>query len=172
MKTDRMDLDELSARATAWLEELGLLDAPVDGRVSRVADPRTVRYYGSLGLIDRPTDYEGHKARYSERHLLQLVAIKALQLHHVPLAQIQARLYGRSDDELRALITSLAPPKGARPHHEVNVVRWREVVLAPGLKVVAEEGFVPGPDEARLAEKFQAAIAALRAQGRTAAPPA
>lgn len=122
-----MELNELAERAATRLEELGLLEAAIDGRVAPVADPRTVRYHGSLGLVDRPLGYERHRARYGERHVLQLVAIKARQRHHVPLAEVQSRLYARTDVELGALIQSLARPRG-RPSSQggPRVVRRRE----------------------------------------------
>src|SRR2546425_7299572 len=102
-----MMLDELSDRVARELGERGLLGAAADGRVSAAPDARTVRYYTTLGLLDRPR-IEGRQARYAERHLLQLLAIKALQAFDLPLAEIQQRLYGRSDAELKALIESLA----------------------------------------------------------------
>src|SRR5256714_14029154 len=101
-----MMLDELSDRVAHELGERGLLGAAADGRVSAAPDARTVRYYTTLGLLDRPR-IEGRQARYAERHLLQLLAIKALQALDLPLAEIQQRLYGRSDAELKALDESL-----------------------------------------------------------------
>src|SRR5579862_7574889 len=94
-------LDELSTRAEARLVELGLVEGPT------AVDPRTLRYYQSLGLLDRPLSYEGHKARYGPRHLLQLLAVKLLQRQRLPLADIQERLYGRSDTELETLLGSV-----------------------------------------------------------------
>ncbi|HWT85302.1 MAG TPA: MerR family transcriptional regulator, partial [Myxococcales bacterium] len=73
-----MLLDELSTRVAGELAERGLHGAAADGRVSAAPDSRTVRYYTTLGLLDRPT-IEARQARYGERHLLQLLAIKALQ---------------------------------------------------------------------------------------------
>src|SRR2546428_4428534 len=99
--------DELPDRVARELGERGLLGAAADGRVSAAPDARTVRYYTTLGLLDRPR-IEGRQARYAEPHLLQLLAIKALQAFDLPLAEIQQRLYGRTAAELTALIESLA----------------------------------------------------------------
>src|SRR2546423_9398499 len=101
-----MMLDELSDRVARELGERGLLGAAADGRVSAAPDARTVRYYTTLGLLDRPAII-GRQARYSARHLHQLLAIKALQAAGLPLAQIQERLFGRSDAELQRLVASL-----------------------------------------------------------------
>ena len=152
-------LEELSSLADARLGDLGLACALPDGRVARAADPRTVRYYQSLGILDRPVSYEGHKARYGARHLLQLLSVKALQRLRLPLAEIQERLYGRSDAELEALLASVPRPR--EESAKLPIKTSREVVLAPGLKVVADEGWVAGEDPERLVALFRAALAAL-----------
>jgi|GEM_PF-1309563 len=69
-------------------------DAPDQrsGRVREVPDKRTIRYYTTLGLLDRPAEMRGRTAYYGRRHLLQLVAIKRLQSAGQTLVQIQALL--------------------------------------------------------------------------------
>src|SRR5437016_13540632 len=109
-----MSLEALSSEVAVQLAELGLLGAAPDARVSAAPDARTVRYYTTLGLLDRPK-IENRQARYGERHVLQLLAIKALQSRDLPLAEIQQTLYGRSDAELKALVDSLAAEARAKP---------------------------------------------------------
>ncbi|HVY61910.1 MAG TPA: MerR family transcriptional regulator, partial [Planctomycetota bacterium] len=146
-------LEALSAEAARSLASR--VGEPPDGRVSAAPDGRTIRYYATLGLVDRPS-FEGRQARYGRRHLLQLVAIKALQGSGLPLAEIQARLYGRSDGELEAIIeAATGERRAARP--AVRAVRWREVAVEPGLRLMAEEGWSPGEDLAALLEKLRAA---------------
>lgn len=156
-----MLLDELSTRVAQELGGRGLLGAAPDARVSAAPDARTVRYYTTLGLIDRPR-IEGRQAHYGDRHLLQLLAIKALQAFELPLAQIQQRLYGRSDGELKALVESLAGQARAAPERAAAVapVRLREVALEPGVRLIVEEGWRPR-DSAALEVKIRAALAAL-----------
>jgi DNA-binding transcriptional MerR regulator len=153
-----LTLDELSAEVGRLLEEKSLLEAQADGRVAAAPDARTVRYYGTLGLVDRPSIVE-REARYGRRHVLQLVAIKALQSGGLPLAEIQARLYGRSNSELETLLNAVSQerprPAGVRP------VRWREVTVEPGLKLMVEEGWAPRLSPAALEERIRAALAAL-----------
>src|SRR5438128_10347013 len=72
-------------------------------RIRDVPDQRTVRYYTTLGLIDRPARMRGRTALYGRRHLLQLVAIKRLQAHGLSLQEVQQRLLGLSERELEAL---------------------------------------------------------------------
>jgi DNA-binding transcriptional MerR regulator len=73
------------------------------GRVRDVPDVRTIRYYTTLGLIDRPAQIRGRTALYGRRHLLQLVAIKRLQAKGLTLAEIQSRVVGQTDGALRKL---------------------------------------------------------------------
>lgn len=150
----------LEALAEAVSEELASrgLDAQPDGRVAAAPDARTIRYYTTLGLLDRPT-LDDKKARYGRRHLLQLLAIKALQAAQLPLAQIQARLYGLRDAELEALWRSVEerPRGGDAP----TPIVWREVTVEPGLKILADARWAPGGDPARLADRIRAALGAL-----------
>lgn len=159
-------LEELSSQAEARLEGLGVADALPDGRVARAADPRTVRYYQSLGILDRPLSYEGHKARYGPRHLLQLLSVKALQKLRLPLAEIQERLFGKSDAELEAILGTVHPPPDEAKETQLLPMKVaHEVVLAPGLKLVADEGWDAESDPDRLVAIFRAALAALRERG-------
>lgn len=107
-------LEELCAEANRQL--LAQSPETLDGRVREAPDARTVRYYTTLGLIDRP-EMRGRTGYYGERHLLQLLAIKRLQAHGLPLAEIQSRLLGLTTMELRKLI-SLSPRSFARVAEE------------------------------------------------------
>ena len=154
-----MLLDELSERVARELDGRGLLGAAPDARVAAAPDARTVRYYTTLGLIDRPR-IEGRQARYGERHLLQLLAIKALQAFELPLAQIQQRLYGRSDAELKELVESFAAREKGAEESVLPALRLREIALGPGVRLIVEEGWRPR-DPAALESRIRAALAAL-----------
>ena len=75
----------------------------VNGRVRAVPDRRAIRWYTTIGLIDRPAELRGRTAFYGHRHLLQLVAIKRLQSQGRTLADIQAELSGATDRTLRTI---------------------------------------------------------------------
>lgn len=150
-------LEQLCAAAGTELVRRGLGDSQDDGRVCALPDARTIRYYQTLGLLERPA-IVGRQARYGRRHVLQLVAIKILQSSGLPLAAVQERLYGLSDAELEALLQTAA---SVRPKPALKARSWREVTLEPGLKLVAEEGFTPRLDAAQLEQRLRAAIAAL-----------
>jgi DNA-binding transcriptional MerR regulator len=80
-------LSDLVAEATA---SIATLPAPKNGQVRAVPDERTVRYYGTLGLLDRPLAMRGRTALYGRKHLAQVVAIKRLQSAGRSLAEITA----------------------------------------------------------------------------------
>lgn len=71
-----------------------------NGRVRDIPDLRTIRYYTTLGLLDRPAEIRGRTAFYGHRHLLQLVAIKRLQGRGLTLAEIQRQLVGLTNAAL------------------------------------------------------------------------
>ena len=61
-----------------------------NGRVRDVPDRRAIRWYTTIGLVDRPLGMRGRTALYGPRHLEQLVAIKRWQAQGRSLSQIQA----------------------------------------------------------------------------------
>ena len=114
------------------LATIAALPAPKNGQVRAVPDERTVRYYISLGLLDRPLAMRGRTALYGFRHLAQVVAIKRLQTAGRTLADIQA-MWPTLDDASLTRMTGLAveaqqrrddfwkaPPAAARGSHTTH----------------------------------------------------
>ena len=110
MEEPRWTLDELAERVDAALA----VDYPgqPSGRVRAVPDRRAIRWYTTIGLIDRPVAHRGRTALYGPRHLLQLVAVKRLQAQGLPLVAIQQELAGATDAQL-ARVARL--PSGSEP---------------------------------------------------------
>lgn len=96
-------LDELVQRSQRLLVLLPA-GAGESRRVRWQPDARLVRYYTTLGLLDRPAELRGRTAYYRDRHLLQLLAIKTLQARGLSLQAVQAQLAGQPDSALAALI--------------------------------------------------------------------
>lgn len=116
--TDLWTLAELVARAAV---ALGGTAEQASARVREIPDARTIRWYQTTGLIDRPLALRGRTALYGRRQLLQLVAIKRLQAQGRTLAEIQAELAGLSTEALEPIAALPAPPATGGP--EVDVVR-------------------------------------------------
>ena len=110
MQEPRWTLDELAERVDMALA-VDYHGQP-SGRVRAVPDRRAIRWYTTIGLIDRPVAHRGRTALYGPRHLLQLVAVKRLQAKGLPLVAIQQELAGATDSHL-ARVARL--PLGARP---------------------------------------------------------
>ncbi|MBA2541455.1 MAG: MerR family transcriptional regulator [Deltaproteobacteria bacterium] len=86
---------------------IAALPAPKNGQVRAVPDDRTIRYYGTIGLLERPLAMRGRTALYGRRHLAQVVAIKRLQAIGRSLAEIQA-LWPTLDDVSLARMSGVA----------------------------------------------------------------
>jgi hypothetical protein len=134
METERRyTIAELADASAAALDALGI--AARNGQVRDRPDARTIRYYSSLGLVDRPADMTGRTAWYGDRHLLQVVAVKALQARGASLAEVQRALVGASAAELRRAVgpglpgalAAPAPPGG----HDARRLRDQPFWLTP-----------------------------------------
>jgi DNA-binding transcriptional MerR regulator len=95
----RWTIAELSEQVVRALDSGGY-QPPQNGQVRAVPDLRTIRYYTSIGLLDRPVEMRGRTALYGWRHLLQLCAIKRLQAEGRALGEVQAALAGLDDRAL------------------------------------------------------------------------
>jgi DNA-binding transcriptional MerR regulator len=73
-------------------------------RVAETLNERTLRYYITEGLIDRPSGKEGTAALYGYRHLLQVLAVKLLQGNYLPIKHIREFLADRSNDEIEMIL--------------------------------------------------------------------
>jgi DNA-binding transcriptional MerR regulator len=136
-------LDELCEQASQALAR----DAPgtLDGRVREVPDCRTLRYYTTLGLLDRPAEMRGRTAYYGQKHLWQLLAIKRLQAQGSSLAQIQQALLGLSDEELRRLAGVQEAPRPKRKERSSErEAFWRTPPAAVEAAPIEETNLVQG----------------------------
>jgi DNA-binding transcriptional MerR regulator len=88
---------------------------------------RTVRYYIQIGLVDHP-DGETRAARYTARHLEQLLQIRKWTEAGVSLERI------------RELLSGEVPPVPPRPRGPGTVEVWSHLVVADGLEITLEPG--------------------------------
>ncbi len=107
-----MTIDELTAQIAVELSSGDATQA--NGQIRSVPDARTIRYYTTLGLVDRPLEMRGRTALYGQRHLLQLVSIKRLQAKGYSLQDVQRLMLGLTDKEL-ALIAKASPTPSELP---------------------------------------------------------
>ena len=110
-RTPTWNLDELAAQVALALSA-GNYAGAESGRVRDIPDARAIRYYTTLGLIDRAAEMRGRVAMYSPRHLAQIVAIKKLQARGMSLSQVQEMLTGIAEKALEG-IAQLDVKRGA-----------------------------------------------------------
>lgn len=138
------DLDAVCAQAADVLAATGA--GATDARVRDVPDARTVRYYQSIGLLDRPVRYDGRKAIYGYRHLLQMVCVKLLQAQGLSLAQVQqalavastAQLARAVDEAMAGRVVSTPPPVTSPATPAAAPTPWQTLELVPGVLVTVD----------------------------------
>jgi DNA-binding transcriptional MerR regulator len=91
-------LETLTALVAEATRRLGLHQD--NGQVADAPNARAVRWYQSQGLVRRPQQ-RGRVAYYGVAQLREIVAIKRLQSQGLALDEVQRRLLGMSDEELR-----------------------------------------------------------------------
>lgn len=124
-------------------------------RVNWAPNPRLIRYYTTLGLLDRATRFQGRVALYSSKHLLQILAIKYLQLGGKKLEEIQQVLLGLNEESLAKMlglelplpepqieaVSDVAKEEEAPPEEppKRSQAFWQEVPSRPVLHAEAPE---------------------------------
>lgn len=88
---------------------------------------RKVRYYIQLGVVDRP-DGTTRWAKYTARHVEQLLNIKKWQAAGLSLERIRELLHGDPND--------LPPKRQVAGSIEV----WSRLLVAPGIELSVEAG--------------------------------
>lgn len=97
--TVELDLEALvAAVGPLWAR----LPPPADPRTSPHLDPRTVRYYQTVGVLPKPARYDGRRALYGHEHVARLVCVRVLQAQGHSLAQVQRALSVASPSTLQA----------------------------------------------------------------------
>ncbi|HEY6000995.1 MAG TPA: MerR family transcriptional regulator [bacterium] len=121
----------------AILEEQLPLIAPEQTRyrVTTVPTERTIRFYTGQGLVDKPVGRDRQQALYGYRHLLQILVIKYLQSHYLPLRKIRALVENAGNRDLEQLIPEIASANWAhrglvRDDRKVPVDRGRQAGAA------------------------------------------
>lgn len=98
-------------RLITILKELLPIIAPEQTRyrVTTVPTERTIRFYTTQGLVDNPLGRQGQSSLYGYRHLLQILAVKYLQSHYLPLRKIRSIVRNAGNRELEQLMPEIAP---------------------------------------------------------------
>ena len=156
----------LAAHATALVDAAGI--RPTNASARAAPSARSVRFYVSNGLLDRP-EGTGTAATYNYRHLLQLLAIKIRQREGQRLETIKREMKELTGDLLeRRVAQSLAPALATSADATVRrddegPAVWRRIPVADGIELHVREDSPASHNDA-LAAMREAVRAAL---GRT-----
>ena len=133
------NLRKLAKAVNDWCAERGFV--PASGQAAENLSERSIRYYRTLGLLDGP---KAGDDGYVERHFLQLAAIRVLQSRGMPLRRIQELIYGRTDANLRELLT-----RARQDHRPVATLppfsaeSWNVIPLEGSFALVGRDGARP-----------------------------
>src|SRR4051794_40205191 len=97
MSAERYSVSEVADLVNKWCSHHHI--APLHNGAGTQVTVRNIRYYQTLGLVDRPVSADG--MGFTDKHRLQLIGIRVLQAKGQPLSKIQSLLYGRTEEELR-----------------------------------------------------------------------
>ena len=92
-------LEELAQAVQHWCEEHQVI--PANGQAAEEITERNIRYYRTLGFLDPPVG--NYVKTFTEKHRLQLIAIRLYQAQGLPLRKIRDELYGKSLEDLVAM---------------------------------------------------------------------
>src|SRR5258705_13409923 len=140
-----VSVQRLADLVNLWCQEHRVY--PANGQAAEQISVRNIRYYRTLGLLD-PSELGGGQG-FSEKHRLQLIAIRLLQAQGLPLSRIQQLLFGRSLEELseieqRGLAELQETPVSAfRPSGDEG---WKMIPLNDEFMLVSRHGRSVGAD--------------------------
>jgi DNA-binding transcriptional MerR regulator len=145
----------LAAHVAGLVDSIGV--RPTNASARAAPSARSIRYYVSNGLLDRP-EGTGTSATYGYRHFLQLLSVKIRQREGATLESIKLEMAALTGDALeRRVATSLAAALGATAEtRRVNSdgdgpSSWRRVVIADGVELHIRDDSPSANDESVLA---------------------
>ncbi len=154
----------LAAHVTALVDAAGL--RPTNASARAAPSARSVRFYVSSGLLDRP-EGTGTAATYNYRHLLQLLAIKIRQREGQTLDLIRGEMREVTGDALERRVASWLAPAllnaggmAVPTDPDDQEWSWRRVPVADGVELHVRDDLPAAREDAILAMR-EAVRAAL-----------
>jgi DNA-binding transcriptional MerR regulator len=132
----------LSALVGEVERRIAALPAPRNGQVRAIPDERTIRYYGTIGLLDRPSAMRGRTALYGRKHVAQIIAIKRLQSMGRSLAEIQV-LWPTLDDHTLARMSGVELPAPSKAPVRAEFWKREAQTSIPGADAIRADAPVP-----------------------------
>jgi DNA-binding transcriptional MerR regulator len=137
-------LDEFVAAANGELDNLDI-EKPGDEDEAFRISPRLVRYYAQVGALDEPgrSSEDARAARYSYRHLVQLLVIRRLLNEGWPLRKVAAYVNATPLNRLEGLLPDTRDEKPGR----------QPTAAEQAIGDIADELTRPGWDKEQLVQR-------------------
>jgi DNA-binding transcriptional MerR regulator len=129
-------LEELARAVQDWCEQHHVL--PANGQAAEEITERNIRYYRTLGLLDPPIG--NYTKTFTNKHRLQLIAIRLYQAQGLPLRKIRDELYGKRLDDLVSLEKKVG--KRGKPRISLAVALQMPVANESWSVVALDEEFL------------------------------
>lgn len=134
-------LEEFAQVTNQWLPRF-LPEERADSRVREEVNPRLVRQYTTLGMVDAPLK-AGREARYTYRHLLQLLVTRRLLTEGYSSGVIAKLLAGKDEPALETLLEGQAQITVAPENPALAFLQGLSERVAPKKKAAAPSGPAP-----------------------------
>lgn len=136
-----LSIEELAAEVQEWVQAHRVV--PANGQAAEAISERNIRYYRTLGLVDPPLS--GGQRGFGEKHKLQLIGIRLLQAHGLPLRRIRELLFGLDERKLRELLHRGAREFGGATPATAGLdfsrpEQWNVTPLVDGFLLVSRSG--------------------------------
>jgi DNA-binding transcriptional MerR regulator len=151
---NEFSLEELAEAVQSWCEKHRVY--PANGQSAEEISERTIRYYRTIGLLDAPQG--NYTKTFTDKHRLQLIAIRVFQAQGLPLRKIRDELYGKSLEDLAQFEKQARTRKKVATGSQafapmVASENWAVVSLDKGFLLVSRENRVlPGAVIAKINE--------------------
>lgn len=118
-------------------------------RIQEEVNPRLIRHYTTLGLLDKPSKV-GREARYTYRHLLQLLVVRRLQMEGYSATNLAQLMLSRSNADLEALLQggvqlAVQAANPALAYLQSIQQRSTEVPTLPQVTATSDAATAPAP---------------------------
>jgi DNA-binding transcriptional MerR regulator len=137
---DKFSITDLVDAVNDWCEKHRV--APASNQAGERLTERNVRFYRTIGLVDAPESGGGQG--YSEKHKLQLIAVRLLQGQGLPLRRIRDLLLGRSLSDLRRIekrgLAELKQVDATPAFRPMADEDWRMIPLDSNFLLISREG--------------------------------
>ena len=152
MSHECYSISQLAERVNRWCSENNIL--PLHNGAGEDVTVRNIRYYQTIGLVDRPLNASGRG--FTRKHHLQLVSIRRLQAKGLSLDRIRTLVSGRTEKELE----ELDQPESNASSFPIGLTLpadaqdWQLIPITADILIFSRRGYEPTIGQRRQIEEL------------------